>query len=91
MNKKELIDRAHLLSERPDMSKADIAEAMDCFIVAIEEALKSGDKVELKGFATFFTKDRPARKGRNPKTGAGVDVPAKTVALCKVSKKMLQD
>ena len=53
---------------------------------AIAEAVKAGDKVALVGFGTFETKKRAARKGKNPQTGAIIDIPAATVPAFKVGK-----
>jgi integration host factor subunit beta len=55
---------------------------------AIVRALRSGDKVEIRGFGTFHTRQRRARIGRNPRTGARVDVPAKRIPFFKPSKEV---
>ena len=69
-----------------DLSKADMAEALDCIVNAVTHELEKGNNVEIKNFANFGVRDRVARKGRNPQTGAVIDIPAKTVTFCKVSK-----
>jgi len=88
MNKKKLVDAAVGLCER-DLSKADMAEALDCVVNAITHELEKGGSVEIKSFANFGVRDRAARKGRNPQTGAVIDIPAKIVTFCKVSKSIV--
>jgi DNA-binding protein HU-beta len=80
MNKTELADK---LAEKCELSKAKAAEIVNCIfdtdpgqgILAVE--LDAGRKVEITGFGSFSTKHRAARKGRNPSTGAPIDIPAK--------------
>jgi integration host factor subunit beta len=65
------------------------SDAVVCAIFdGIVRALRSGDKVEIRGFGTFHTRQRRARIGRNPKTGARVDVPAKRIPFFKPSKEV---
>lgn len=74
MNKTELIDA---ISAKVDgVSKANIAAVVDATVATISNALKSGDKVQLIGFGTFETRQRAAREGRNPKTGAKLKIAA---------------
>ena len=54
------------------VTKKQAGEAVDCVIDAIKDALASGDKVSLIGFGTFSVKERAARQGRNPQTGAAI-------------------
>lgn len=89
MNKRQLVDDAITLNER-NLSKADMAEALDCLLNSIEGELKAGGKVELKNFGAFGTKVRSARTGRNPQTGESMQIPEKTVAFCKLSSKILE-
>ncbi len=58
------------------ISKAAAKKAIDSLIKGIAKALKKGDKVTLVGFGTFSVKKRKARKGRNPRTGAEIKIPA---------------
>jgi DNA-binding protein HU-beta len=67
VNKQELIDA---IAESADLPKASAVRALDAVIDAITETLKKGDSVSLVGFGAFTVKDRPARTGRNPQTGA---------------------
>lgn len=74
MNKTELIDA---ISAKVDgVSKANIAAVVDATVATISDALKGGDKVQLIGFGTFETRQRAAREGRNPKTGAKLKIAA---------------
>ena len=57
---------------------------------SIVRALRSGDKVEIRGFGTFNTRQRGGRTGHNPKTGAQVDVPPKRIPFFKASKELRQ-
>lgn len=73
MNKSELIDA---IAESADLSKAAAGRAIDAFVDSITNALKDGDQVTLIGFGTFSVKDRAARVGRNPQTGAEIQIKA---------------
>ncbi|WP_163836889.1 HU family DNA-binding protein [Spartinivicinus ruber] len=76
MNKAELID---LIADKADISKAQAKAALDAKLVSIQEALKEGDQVQLVGFGTFKVKHRAARTGRNPQTGAEIQIAAANV------------
>ena len=76
MTKAELIDK---VVEDAEISKASGAKVIDSLIEGITKALKKGDKVTLIGFGTFSSVKRKARKGRNPKTGAEIKIPARKV------------
>lgn len=79
MTKSELIDR--LADHRPDMTQRDAGRAVRLILDQMIEALAEGSgRVEIRGFGSFSARYRPARRGRNPKTGEPVDVPAKYVA-----------
>ncbi len=81
MNKAELIDA---MAANSGLSKADAKKALDAFIEATTAALKKGDRVALVGFGSFSVSTRSARKGRNPQTGAEINIPAKKVVKFKV-------
>lgn len=83
MNKTELIDA---VAEGTDISKAAAARAVDTVIEKITQALKQGEQVVIVGFGTFAVKDRAARKGRNPQTGATIDIPASKIPGFKAGK-----
>lgn len=74
MNKKDLIDK---IAEEAGIKKVEAEKALKAFEDAIVEALKADDKVTLVGFGTFSVSNRKARKGRNPQTGAEINIPAK--------------
>ena len=74
--------------DKTDLSKKDATAAVEAFTEIVSEALGNGDSVGLIGFGTFETKVRPARTGRNPQTGAPLDIPEKTVPVFKAGKKL---
>jgi DNA-binding protein HU-beta len=73
MNKSDLIEA---VAEAADISKAAAGRAVDGMTDAIIAALKGGETVSLIGFGTFVVKERAARTGRNPKTGASMKIKA---------------
>ena len=76
MTKSELIDR---VAERVQLPKYQTETVVNIVLQGIMDALRAGDKVELRGFGSFRLRHRPARVGRNPKTGDVVQIPAKQV------------
>ncbi|MDR1409594.1 MAG: HU family DNA-binding protein [Oscillospiraceae bacterium] len=85
MNKAELIAA---VAEKQGVAKTQAAVAVEAVFGAIEDALKAGDRVQLVGFGTFEVKDRPARKGQNPKTGEKIDIPASKAPVFKAGKSL---
>ena len=83
MNKSELID---LIAESADISKAKAGAALDAVVSGVTGALKKGDTVSLVGFGTFSVKSRAARTGRNPQTGATIQIKASKVPGFKAGK-----
>ena len=83
MNKAELTDA---VASSSDLTKADAARAIDATIKAISGALASGDNVALVGFGTFSVRHRAARQGRNPQTGATIQINASKSAGFKAGK-----
>ncbi len=83
MNKTELIDA---IAAAADLSKADAGRALDAVLDSITDALKKGDQVSLVGFGTFSVKHRNARTGRNPQTGATIQIAASNVPSFKAGK-----
>ena len=73
VNKSELIEA---IAKDADISKAAAGKALDAVTNAVTAALKKGDTVTLVGFGTFYVGERAERKGRNPKTGAELTIPA---------------
>ncbi len=82
MTKADLVEA---ISENTGLSKKEAGVVVDLILENIGRALCSGDKVELRGFGSFKVKERRARKARNPRTGAAVQVPAKRVPYFKAS------
>ena len=80
MNKSELVEA---IANESGLTKSKSAEVLNAIVNNITEALKNGEKVSLTGFGTWSTTKREARKGRNPKTGAEIDIPSKIVAKFK--------
>jgi integration host factor subunit beta len=86
MIKSELIQR--ISSQNPHLYPSDVEKIVNAIFDEIVEALRRGDRVELRGFGTFSTKLRGARQGRNPRTGAVVSVAKKAFPLFKTGKEM---
>ena len=80
MNKKELIDA---MAMRTGSSKAEADRALDALIETISDTLKKGDSVSLVGFGSFEARERPARTGRNPRTGEELKIAASRVPAFK--------
>ncbi len=85
MNKKQLVDD---LSEKRNISKKESMEIFDDIISLIKKSLKDNDKFEIPSFGKFEIRDVEARKGRNPRTGEEIDIPAKKVIKFVVSKSL---
>jgi len=85
MTKADLVDKVTSLG---DLTRRDGEVIVDTLFDSVIGALKSGDKIEIRGFGSFRTRQRNARTGRNPKTGAKVDVTAKRVPFFKPSKEL---
>jgi len=86
MTKSELIDA---IVEREDqITRREAEVVVNNILNAIGDALGRGERVELRGFGSFYTKRRDARIGRNPKTGESVAVPSKTVPQFKPGKEL---
>ncbi len=83
MNKAELINA---VAERSEQSAAATGAVLAAFEAVVTEAVAKGDKVQLAGFLTFDAADRAARTGRNPATGAEIQIPASTVPRIKAGK-----
>ena len=75
MNKNELIAQ---VADASGMTKADASRAVDSVFDTITTCLSKGDEVRLTGFGTFTTSKRKATTGRNPRTGATIQIPAST-------------
>ncbi len=78
MTKAELVDKIYAKAGLPTKTMAE--SALDAVIASVREALAEGESVTFTGFGTFKVTERAARKGRNPRTGAEIDIPASKVA-----------
>jgi DNA-binding protein HU-beta len=85
MTKTELIDK---IASGTGLSKADSTRALDSTLTAIKAALKKGQKVTLVGFGTFSVVKRKSRKGRNPRTGAVITIPAAKIPKFSAGKSL---
>ena len=85
MTKAELIED---VSQAAELSRKDSETIVETLFSSIVSSLRSGDKIEIRGFGSFRTRQRKPRIGRNPKTGARVDVPAKKIPYFKPSKEL---
>ena len=85
MNKSELIER---LSEIGKMTKKKAEDVVDLIFNSMAEAMKSGDRIEIRGFGSFVVKDYGSYTGRNPRTGQSIEVKPKKLPFFKVGKEL---
>lgn len=85
MTKADLVEK---VANEADMTKKDAEQLVEIIFDSITETLNRGEKIELRGFGSFRVRERNSRKGRNPKTGSSVDIPAKRVAYFKPGKEL---
>ena len=83
MNKTELIAA---IAEKTELSRKDAEKALKAFTEVVEEELKKGEKIQLVGFGTFEVSERAAREGRNPHTGATMEIKASKAPKFKAGK-----
>ncbi|HEY3277144.1 MAG TPA: HU family DNA-binding protein [Syntrophorhabdaceae bacterium] len=76
MTKSELIDK---MASNAEISKVAATKALDAFLEGVKGALKKDERVTLVGFGSFSVSKRQARKGRNPRTGKEIKIPARNV------------
>jgi DNA-binding protein HU-beta len=74
MTKSDLVD---LVAKKVNLTNKAARESVQAVLDAVRDALKKGEKVVLTGFGTFSVRSRAARKGRNPQTGAEINIPAR--------------
>jgi len=86
MNRSDLIDV--LATTQPNLKQTDVEDCTKTILDAISNALCQGKRVEIRGFGSFQVNQRPPRKGRNPKTGEAVAVPAKACPHFKPGKEL---
>ena len=85
MTKADLIEE---VSRVVEMTRKEAEVIVEAIFDSVVRSLRGGDKIEIRGFGSFRTRQRQARVGRNPKTGARVDVPAKKIPYFKPSKEL---
>src|ERR671936_1084357 len=85
MTKAELVED---VARAAELTKKDAERLVEMVFESIIDTLNQGEKIELRGFGSFRVRERGARRGRNPKTGAPVDIPAKRVPYFKPGKEM---
>ena len=85
MTKADLIEE---VSRVVEMTRKDSEVIVEAIFDSIVRALRTGDKIEIRGFGSFRTRQRQPRVGRNPKTGARVEVPSKRIPYFKPSKEL---
>lgn len=86
MIKSELVQA--IANKNPHLFLRDVETIMNAIFDEITSALAQGNRVELRGFGAFSVKNRPARTGRNPRTGESVDVEEKWVPFFKTGKEL---
>jgi integration host factor subunit beta len=86
MIRSDLVDR--IAVQNPHLYKRDVENLVNAILGGIADALSRGDRVEIRGFGSFSLRTRPARAGRNPRTGAVVAVDQKSMPFFKVGKEM---
>lgn len=86
MIKSELVQR--IAAQNPHLYQRDVENIVNAILGEITAAMARGDRVELRGFGAFSVRSRPARAGRNPRTGDPVDVRAKHVPFFKSGKEL---
>ncbi len=85
MTKTGLVD---FIAEETGLSKADSSRALEALVNGVITGLTDGDKVTITGFCTFTAKDKPAKKGRNPRTGETVLISARRAVTIKAGSKL---
>ncbi len=83
MTKQDLVSK---IAQDADLTKSKAEAALNAFINAVKESLAKGENVSLVGFGTFAVSERAARKGRNPQTGAVIEIPARKVPVFRAGK-----
>ncbi|HXG19377.1 MAG TPA: integration host factor subunit beta [Methylomirabilota bacterium] len=86
MTKRDLIEE--VAQQYPRFSRRDAEVMVNAVFDSMTDALAKGERIEIRGFGSFIVKQRAAREGRNPRTGAVVSVAAKKVPLFKVGKEL---
>jgi integration host factor subunit beta len=85
MTKADLVND---VSNAAELTKKDAERLVEIVFESIIDSLNRGEKIELRGFGSFRVRERGSRRGRNPKTGAAVNIPAKRVPYFKAGKEL---
>ena len=85
MSKQELVN---YMADKTGLSKKDAESALSSFVDGVKSSLKKGNSVTLVGFGTFSVSHRGARTGRNPQTGATINIPARKAPVFKAGKSL---
>lgn len=85
MNKSQLVDA---IASEAKITKVDAKKALEAFVKVTGQTLKKGDKIALVGFGSFGVTAKPARTGRNPRTGAAIKIAAKKVVKFKAGAEL---
>ena len=85
MNKSQLVDA---IASEAQITKVDAKKALEAFITVTGESLKNGEKIALVGFGSFDVVAKPARTGRNPRTGEEIQIEAKNVVKFKAGAEL---
>ena len=88
MNKKELIAA---MAEIAKIKKVEAERALNAFIEVVTEALSEGERVKIVGFGTFYVTECAERRGRNPRTGEEIRIPARKVVKFRGAKGLLEE
>lgn len=83
MTKEELV---RFVAERAELKRAQAEKAVEAFIAAVHQVAASGGALRIPGFGSFEVRERAARKGRNPQTGAELDIPARKTVVFRPGK-----
>ena len=87
MTKQQLIEQ---VAAKTELKKSEAEVAVDSVLALIAEALRSNERVDLRGFGSFVVKDRKERQGRNPRTGEAITIAAKRDASFKPGKELTE-
>ena len=86
MTKRELIEQ--VIAAQADLPRAEVEGLVNAVFETLSGSMVRGERIEIRGFGSFIVKNRDARTGLNPKTGASVEVPAKRVPVFKAGKEL---
>lgn len=85
MNKSELVE---IVSEKGKMTKKRAEDVVNLIFDSMSDAMKGGDRIEIRGFGSFVVKDYGSYTGRNPRTGVSIKVKPKKLPFFKVGKEL---